>query len=134
MDPLSISASIVALLQLSGTVVQYVHDVKGASEDRRRLLVEIKAVENLLFTLDDTVKASQLKGEFKGIVKMLIIPNGPLDLFREALERLKSRLAGAGKVRKALKWPFDKAEVSDLLSTLEGLKSSFTLAIGIDHS
>lgn len=136
MDPLSVSAGIIAILQLSSTVVKYVRDAKGASEDRQRLVLEISAVRGLLCTLNDIVDVSQLKDETKGFTRTLTTPNGPLVLFQKALERLESRLAGAtktGKVRKALKWPFDKAEVLDLLSTLERLKSLFTLAIETDH-
>ena len=44
MDPLSISASIVALVQLTGTVVEYLHGMKGASEDRQNILSELTSV------------------------------------------------------------------------------------------
>jgi hypothetical protein len=47
-DPLSISASVITLLQLSGTVIEYLNGLKGASEDRRRLLDEVTSVSGLL--------------------------------------------------------------------------------------
>ena len=135
-DPLSITASVIAVLQLSGTVLTYLSAVKGASEDRQRLLIEVGAVRGLLDSLKVVLDASQLEDAFKDIKRLLVTPNGPLDLFRTVLQRLEARLvpvAGAAKVWKALRWPFDKAEVSDLLSSLERQKSLFSLALQNDH-
>ena len=66
-DPLSISASIIAILQLSGTVITYLSAVKGASKDRQRLLIEVSAVRGLLSSLKDVVEIPELKDAFKGI-------------------------------------------------------------------
>ena len=41
-DPLSTIASLVAILQLAGTVVTYLNDVKEASNDRNRILLELQ--------------------------------------------------------------------------------------------
>jgi hypothetical protein len=37
------------------------------------------------------------------------------------------------QVAQALKWPFDKAEVNEVLGTTERLKSLFSLALQNDH-
>jgi hypothetical protein len=58
-DPLSISASIIAVLQLSGTIIEYLNDVKGASEDRYRLLNEVASISGLLYFLKDRATQSQ---------------------------------------------------------------------------
>jgi hypothetical protein len=41
MDPLSITASIAAILQLSGTVVRYLSEVKSATSGRQKILSEV---------------------------------------------------------------------------------------------
>ena len=51
MDPLSISASIAALLALTGTVVQYLTAVKGASKDSQKTLLEVSSASGLLYQL-----------------------------------------------------------------------------------
>lgn len=58
-DPLSTSASIIAVLQLTGTVVQYLNDAKGASEDRQRILAEISSTSGVLFLLKDLAERAQ---------------------------------------------------------------------------
>ena len=50
MDPLSLTASIVALLQLMGTAISYVNDVKGATKDRAKVAIEAATTYGL-FTL-----------------------------------------------------------------------------------
>ena len=51
MDPLSVTASIIAVLQLSGKVLGYLNDVKGASQDRAKCAVEASNVHSLLLNL-----------------------------------------------------------------------------------
>jgi hypothetical protein len=51
MDPLSVTASIIAILQLSGKVLMYLNDVKDASKDRARCAIEVSNLHSLLFNL-----------------------------------------------------------------------------------
>lgn len=48
MDPLSVSASITAVLQLTTSVISYLNDVKSASDTRQRLRTELTGVGLLL--------------------------------------------------------------------------------------
>jgi hypothetical protein len=54
-DPLSISASITALLQLTSRVVQYINSVKDASKECFRIRDEISSASFLLYMLKDYV-------------------------------------------------------------------------------
>lgn len=51
MDPLSATASIVAILQLSSKVVGYLTDVKDASRERATCAVEVSNLHSLLLNL-----------------------------------------------------------------------------------
>ena len=53
MDPLSISASIIAVLQLTGTVIRYLNDIGNALEDRKVILLELHSIQGMLYTLHD---------------------------------------------------------------------------------
>ena len=135
-DPLSISASIIAVLQLSGTVIQYLNNVKGASEDRQRLLNEVTSISGLLYFLKDRATQSQYGGSWSMTLASLNTPKGPLEQFKSALERLTLKLApveGWRKAGKALTWPFQKEEIKEILSTIERHKSLFNLALQNDH-
>jgi hypothetical protein len=135
-DPLSISASIIAVIQLSGTVIEYLNGVKAASEDRRRLLDEVASISGFLYILKDRAAQSQQGNSWSSTLKSLDGPKGPLAQFKIALERLTSKLApvvGLRKAGKAITWPFQKEEIKELLATIERQKSLFSLALQNDH-
>ncbi len=137
MDPLSISASIIALLQLSSTVIQYLNDAKGAPEDRGRILSELASVNSVLFILQDQADQAKQDDQWSSTLQTLNVPEGPLDQFHKALERLSSKLAPSAtplkKLGKALVWPLRKEEIKDILASIERQKALLTLARQNDH-
>lgn len=135
MDPLSITASITALLGLTSTVITYLNDIRGASEDRGRILSEIASVNSIIFILQDL--ADQQNDTWSSTFQSLNLPKGPLDQFRMALERLASKLAPSATPLKmlgnAMAWPFQKGEIKEILGSIERQKALLTLARQNDH-
>lgn len=135
-DPLSIAVGIAALLQLTGTALHYVREVKESTEERQRLLAEIASVSGLLYHLKDTAERNHQEDAWTAIMELLQASGGPFEQFRVTLENLISKLRptnGLQRLRKALKWPFDKAEIRDILVAMERQKSLFTLALQNNH-
>lgn len=135
-DPLGVSASIIALLQLSGTVIGYLKDVKDASKDCTNILLEISSTSSLLHALNDLFTRNETLGSQIAAARSLAVPNGPLDQFKSVLERLSEKISpvvGFKKATRALTWSFKKDEVKELLSTIERLKSLFSLALQNDN-
>jgi hypothetical protein len=62
-DPLSVTASIIAVLQLSSTVLRYLVDVKDTSADRKSLICEISSTRGILSTLNETVDDARVSDE-----------------------------------------------------------------------
>ena len=136
MDPLGISASITALLQLTGTVIQYLNLVKGAPKDRQRLLSEVCNVSGMLYILEDQASHAKQGDGWSLTFLLLNGPNGPVEQFKTALERLEKKLEpdkGLGKVFKAIAWPFQKEEITEILNVIERQKTLFNLARQNDH-
>jgi hypothetical protein len=135
-DPLSITASIVAVLQMTATVTQYLKDVKGGSEDRTRLRDEMRSTICLLEMLKDRIEDADTRDTWLDTIRWLHVTNGPLIQFKEALELLAKKLAPSSRIRQMtqpLRWPFDKADVNELFGKIERLKSLFSLAMQNDH-
>ncbi|KAI9857983.1 MAG: hypothetical protein M1813_007953 [Trichoglossum hirsutum] len=133
MDPLSISASIAALLQVSTGAIRFLRDVKDAPDDVRRLMVEVSSTRGLLMTLLDLVESGEAGLD---TVYSLSAPNGPLKQCRSTLDSLTEVFTpamGLGKARKALAWPFQKGEVREVLCAIERQKTLFSLALHNDH-
>jgi hypothetical protein len=133
MDPLSAIASVIAVLQLTGTVIGFMKDTTGARDDRKRILEEFHGIHYLLFLLKDEVDR-QLRGStVSESIKQLQVP---LQQFESALDRFAKKLKpaqGFKKLGKAMIWPFQKEDVKDILSTLERYKSLFNMALQNDH-
>lgn len=135
-DPLSISASIVALLQISATIVQYVYDSSGFNEDRKKILIEVTSVTGLLYCLKDLTDREQGTESWTVTVKSLNVPGGPLEQLKTALECLARRLAPFHKAKtlqRMIAWPFQKKEIQEIFGVIERQKTLCALALQNDQ-
>jgi phage gp46-like protein len=119
------AASIIAILQLSEKVIQYVRDVSGATEERRRLREQVRACSNILLLLRDGVEDSDEGQAWAETVDMLA---SPLERLRRALELAAIRLHAKSSTKEKLKWPFKEKEVQKLIEAIESEKGLLTLA------
>lgn len=135
MDPLSITAGIIAIIQLSNEVLGYLNDVKNASKDRIRCAVEASNTYSLLVSLRFRLEGSSNESWYNA-VRALGVENGPLDQFKQALEQLRTRMTGGSTLKKvgdALIWKFSKEEVTSILGRIERLKTLVQVALEMDH-
>ncbi|MCJ1478158.1 hypothetical protein MMC13_006834 [Lambiella insularis] len=134
MDPLSLAASITALLQLTSTVVSFLNAVKAASKDRARIAIETSNMYALLTVLKYRVEEARLEDPWYTTIRTLAVENGALDQYHSALKLLASKLdtRSGTKLGRALMWKFDKVEVAEILSKIERLKSLINLALTND--
>ncbi|KAI4161904.1 MAG: hypothetical protein LQ342_004470 [Letrouitia transgressa] len=136
-DPLSISASIVALVGLADEVFsrtyKYVKAVKSASKDILTLSSEIRALYGILSSLRLVV--DQLEGDWTTRAYHLHSCHETLDQMNGILARDDiTALQGQGleTVKRKLRWPFTKSEVKELLSKIEQHKITLGLALSVD--
>jgi hypothetical protein len=136
MDPLSVTASIIAVLQLCGKVLEYLNDVKDASKDRAQCAIEAANVYNLLTNLRyrlETGNASQQP--WYNAVRALAVEKGPLDQFKQVLEMLQAKTTDRGRLKlgEALIWKFKKAEIANILARIDRLKTLVGFALQTDN-
>ncbi|RYP11922.1 hypothetical protein DL767_011214 [Monosporascus sp. MG133] len=132
MDPLSTTASIIAILQLSSDVVKYIIGATGATKDRRRLREEILACESVLLQLQDHADDADEGTKWWEKIRALEGPDKPLYRLGIALEAVMAKLEPKKSLDKALsvlKWPFDEKEVEKLISAMQREKSLLQLAM-----
>jgi hypothetical protein len=136
MDPLSVTASVIAILQLTAEVVGYLYDVKDAPRECRQCTVEASNLQSLLANLRYHLEDATSNDPWYANVKELDVKNGLLDQYKQALEQLRSRVTSqdrVGKVKQRLLWKFSKAEVEGILQRMERLKSVVSVALELDH-
>lgn len=130
MDPLSATASIIAILQLSSKVVGYLTNVKDASKECAICAVE--TTKNLRFRLEEGTAAKP----WYTAVRALAVENGPFDQFNDALELLQRKMTKRSRLKKAgeaLVWKFKKEEIATIMGQIERLKTLIEIALHMDH-
>lgn len=134
MDPISVSASIIAILQLTATVIKYLNEVKSVSEDRQMLMTEITNTTGFLYLLKSSAEDSQVDSTTLHALSLLNASDG-LNQFKSSLEELALILRpgrGVQKAAKSLAWPFLKGQIKEILVKIERQKSLFGLALQND--
>src|SRR5271170_7609968 len=107
MDPLSVTASIIAVLQLGSTVLKYLGDVKDATRDCKSIIDEISSTRGILSALNETVGDATDSGEtWSATIRALGEPDGPLVMLKNTLQQLAGIFEGqasATGIKKAAK-------------------------------
>ncbi|PSN61088.1 hypothetical protein BS50DRAFT_652779 [Corynespora cassiicola Philippines] len=135
MDPLSVTASIIAVGQATVKIVECLKDAKDASTDRSQFTTELSNLSNLLATLLFRVDENSNE-PWHAEVRELGGKDGLIYQYRVALEQLKDKISGEHGIRKmakALLWKYIKEDAKDILSRIERLKSLVQIALQMDH-
>ncbi|CAG8909811.1 unnamed protein product [Penicillium egyptiacum] len=140
MDGLSSPASVIAVIQITGSIIKlcggYIQEVKDARDEMLKLQGSIAGLQG---TLKDLHKVLQ-SNDGKTLATSSRLVSSITDCHSD-LRSLEARLdPGKGKkmMRKvgfrALKWPLKRTEVERVTQNLEKYKSSFLLSLQVDHS
>jgi hypothetical protein len=136
-DPLSVTASVFAILQISEAVLsrcwQYINDARSAKKDVMRTIDTISSLNGIL---------SQLKGLAGNhadprlpCLTALNTHDGTLQACEAALKELDKGLGPAPatmNVIKAMKWPFKAKDIENIVERIEKFKTTVILALGGD--
>ena len=132
MDPLSISGSIVALFQVTGSILSFLSSVRNASLEQNKLRDEVITVIGLLKMMEMRLEAMKADDEGCQTIRVLA-ESSVLDRCKESLEELigktdNDKASGIKKFGRNLTWHFGKTEVNKTLMSVERLKTLLNLA------
>jgi hypothetical protein len=136
MDPLSITVSVLTLLQLTEKFISYIKQTKDARKEQARVLGEASSLVWLLRELQECIDEHSSQDPWLQATSRLTTPGGPLDQYKHTLEVLASKIIpghGLRKVGQVLAWKFSKEEVNGLLSQIERVKSLVLIALEMDQ-
>ncbi|KAF7556652.1 hypothetical protein G7Z17_g1186 [Cylindrodendrum hubeiense] len=132
MDALSVTASVIAVLQLSSNVVKYINSAAGATKERKHLREELRACESILLQLKDGIDDSEEGEAWSATIAALESPGAPLGRLSVALTSIEAKLQPNEKIKKVLadlRWPFNEKEIKEIFSAIEREKSLLGLAL-----
>ena len=139
MDGISSAASVIAVIQLTGSIVKicggYIQEVKDARDDIITLQRTVAGLEGVL------QKFKELQGPHgTKLPTTSSLANNISDCLSH-LEALEKKIyPGRGKRTmkrfgfRALKWPLKRTEADRIIQDLERYKSSFTLSLQVDQT
>jgi hypothetical protein len=136
MDPLSITASAITVLQLTTEVIRYLTDVKDAPKECQQCVIEASNLLGALIVLRHRAEQAQIGDPWFEQLRKLNARDGPLDQYKQALELLLARVdigEGIQKIKRRLLWKFNKEEVASILARMERLKGLVSIALEMDH-
>lgn len=148
MDPLSITASVIAVIGLADRIISlcrgYVTTMKDAPSDLRTIMVEAGSLRSVVTSLEFFLSTWGTDNMLH-TVKSLEGPEGPLEESRKALVDLEKLFpsaadpSAAGAKRKAttifyskLSWPFKEEKARKILNDIARHKASISLALTTD--
>jgi hypothetical protein len=146
MDPLSLAASLIAVLQISGAVIsalyEYRSGVKDASKDTARIIEELNSLRNILENLLRAVEREDASAESSRLstFQKLLGPNGELERCKADLESISEKLDAGRKgsawesVKRSLVWPFKEKEIEKLLQNVQRAKNTLNFALSADQA
>ena len=123
---LDVASSIIAFIQATKAVIDYIDDVKDAKEDKRALLDELRQAEFALKMIQNLAKPDT--GQTCLDATSSLISRGGLVLYKTTLDEL----ALLSK-KNRFKWPFEKKDLAKHLGRIERANTLFTMLIQGDH-
>jgi hypothetical protein len=97
MDPISLTASIIAILELTTKLTGYINDVRHATREQAKVAVEASNLYSLLTSLRFRVDEARSGDPWFSQVKRLGVKNGPLDQFKDCLEKIVEQISSIRK-------------------------------------
>lgn len=131
------AASVIAIVTASYQVMGYLQNVKDANKMRRLILDEVNSLWRLFLRLKeytDSATGESADEPFNQTLKDLAQPDGDFAQTKKQLEYLKKQLVPSpttshiGTTISRLRWPFQEKEAERIVTRLQQLKSSITLA------
>jgi hypothetical protein len=136
MDPLSITVSIIAIVKLTGGVIEYFEEVKDASKDRAQCAIEASNLSALLTKLRYRLEEGASNELWNAEVQKLGEKDGILDQYKHALEQLHAAITSRRGIKKTghlIRWSLIKKKVEVILTRIERLKPLVHIALEMDH-
>lgn len=142
-EPLSLVASLIAVVQISGSVIsccyEYRKGVRNAPKDLLRVINEVtglrNVVERLITLVDDEKKASH---KYLTTLTDIASADGTLEICQHDLGSLRVKLETPVNEWKALgkrlTWPLQEKDATKILASVYRAKSLLETALMVDNT
>lgn len=139
-DPLSLTASIIAILQISDSVLstcfQYIGTFRTAKEDIFRIVNVVSSLKGVISHIEALIN-TPVTGRVTSLqlLNILGVQGGSLAICKAALHELEANLGSESatvSMKNRIKWLWKEKEIAKLLRIIENQKTTIILALGGD--
>lgn len=142
MDPLSITAAIIVVVQISGAVISVCYEYRqGANDGAKeaiRITEELKSLQDVLECLLKLAELEVARGSSRlQTLQPLLEPGGVLLRCQDDLSALQHRLTpetGMKMLMRRLKWPLTEKEVKKAIENIARTRETISLALITDQT
>lgn len=130
MDPLSFTASLIAVISVAGVVGRALNSIRTAPSEIKALKTEVFDLQGILKFLDDISTQNwhpSQKPQIDRIKELLLEAQGPLDRLEELLDGKLQRPCGRGVRRR--KWAMAVGQVNDIRKSLQETRQRMAVHI-----
>lgn len=140
MDPVSLTASIVALLGTAQKVIGFLNGIKDAPSDRDKFLLEAQSSCILLWQLRDRLATNDtgLDQPWFRHFTSLVSKDSILDQYQSSLDEVAARLEKLVNKRHfqsfllTIAWKTEKTNIEEIFQKIERCKSTIAIALSND--
>jgi len=148
MDPISLTASVIAMIQLAEQIISvctdYISSIKDAPRTLRTVAIEVGSIKCVLEVLQMSISANS--DDYSAIMDKFRSSDNPLLACRRALESLEKLLPPTsctnadGKRTKCvpslvtLQWPFKEKRVKETLEDIGRYKATISLTLTVESA
>ena len=121
MDPLSLSVTLIALLQATTSVVKYIRDIKDGKEEREVLITEMSRLLQLLDKLKKELDEAEEEDPWFESYMTLTGPNNTFEKLQQLVSKLDKELQPQSQFRRLgqkFSWPLSKSRVKETLESI----------------
>lgn len=140
MDGLSSAASVIAVIQVTGSIVKicgsYIQEAKDARNQIITLQRTVAGLESILHKLRELLQEPCDTNLFtsSSLANNISDCLSRLEGLKEKIDPLKGKQMMRRLGIRALKWPLKRTEVEKTIQDLERYKSSFILSLQVDQT
>jgi hypothetical protein len=143
-DPLSITASLIAVAQISGSIISLCYDyrrgIKSARKDVSKILQEVQSLRNVIEQLLQLLDKDDARGEvyLPSLKNMNVDDDGPFAQYQNDLRRLEDQLRSPvnkwQRLGDQLLWPLKERDVAKTLESIHRLKGIIEFGLAADST
>ena len=131
-DPVSATASIITVIQVAGSLIAFVKDLKDTTAELSAVLAELNNLHNVLNHVLECHRAASREGQVADIFSCSKVPLRECEALLKRLRKKLESTSNFGRTRKVMTWRLQQTEIKNILGRIERQKALLNMSLHIE--